>query len=266
MQEADAEIVLQRGREAFPAARPRIISDRGSQIVAKEGRAVFANMWKFLTYVLSSNIAELVPYLAFVLLRIPLPLTIIQILAIDLGTDLLPALSLGAEKPDPGTMKLPPRSRRERLLNGALVTRAYGFLGLIQAVAGMGAYFFVLRGGGWHYGEMLGPRDPLYLQATTAFLSAIVVTQIANVFVCRSARESVFRMSLLINKLILAGIAVEIVLVLLINYTPWGNAVFGTARSRSPCGSSCLCPTAQFCTRVGTPLPSMATPGVERMP
>ena len=135
-------------------------------------------------------------------------------------------------------MKLPPRSRRERLLNGALVARAYGFLGLIQAVAGMAAYFFVLRGGGWHYGEMLGPRDPLYLQATTAFLSAIVVTQIANVFICRSARESVFRMGLLINKLILAGIAVEIVLVLLINYTPWGNAVFGTARSRSPCGSS----------------------------
>ena len=88
MQEADAEIVLQRCREAFPAARARIISDRGSQFVAKEGRAVFANMRKFLTYVLSSNIAELVPYLAFVLLRIPLPLTIIQILAIDLGTDL----------------------------------------------------------------------------------------------------------------------------------------------------------------------------------
>ena len=80
----------------------------------EEGRAVFGNIRKFLTYILTSNIPELVPYLAFVLYRIPLPLTVIQILAVDLGTDMLPALALGAEPPHPDTMRSPPRPRDRR--------------------------------------------------------------------------------------------------------------------------------------------------------
>ena len=95
---------------------------------------------------LTSNIHEIVPYLAFVLFRIPLPLTIIQILAVDLGTDMLPALALGTEEPDPDTMKKPPRPRAERLLNPALLARAYLFLGPMQAGV-MAAFFFVLRFG-----------------------------------------------------------------------------------------------------------------------
>lgn len=93
----------------------------------------------------------------------------------------------------------------------------------------MAAFFYVLKGGGWRLGEMPGFRNPLYLQATTACLSAIVIAQIANVFICRSERESVFCSGLLRNKLILVGVAVEIVLILLIVYSPWGNAIFGTA-------------------------------------
>ncbi len=98
-----------------------LLDDHFASIVAaiEEGRAVYDNLRKFLTYILTSNIPELVPYLAFVLFRIPLPLTIIQILAVDLGTDMLPALALGAEKPDPDTMRRPPRPRGERLLIGA---------------------------------------------------------------------------------------------------------------------------------------------------
>ena len=82
---------------------------------------------------------ELIPYLAFVVFRIPLPLTIIQILAVDLGTDMLPALGLGAEKPAPNIMKAPPRSRAYRLLNWPLLARAYLFLGPMQAAAAMSA-------------------------------------------------------------------------------------------------------------------------------
>ncbi len=90
----------------------------------EEGRAVYANIRKFLTYILTSNISEIVPYLAFVLFRIPLPLTVVQILAVDLGTDMVPALGLGSEWPDHGIMNQPPRSRHERLLNFALIARA----------------------------------------------------------------------------------------------------------------------------------------------
>jgi calcium-translocating P-type ATPase len=230
-----ADIGIAMGRTGSDVARESadmvLPDDNFATIVAaiEKGRAVYANIRKFLTYILTSNIPELVPYLAFVLFRIPLPLTIIQILAVDLGTDLVPALALGAEEPDPKTMKQPPRPREERLLSGALIARAYGWLGPMQAVAGMAAFFFVLKGGGWHLGEMPGFRDPLYLQATTASLSAIVVAQIANVFICRSERESAFGGGLLANRLILLGVAVEIVLILLIDYSAWGNAIFGTA-------------------------------------
>ncbi len=208
-----------------------LLDDNFATIVSaiEEGRAVFDNLRKFLTYILTSNIPELVPYLAFVLFRIPLPLTIIQILAVDLGTDMLPALALGAEKPDPGTMRRPPRLRSERLLDWASLLRAYLFLGPLEAIAAMAAFFFVLHGGDWQYGQMLGHHDNLYLQATTACLSAIIAMQVVNVFLCRHPTLSVFSRGHRRNRLIWYGIGFELSLLLLIAYTPWGNALFGTA-------------------------------------
>jgi magnesium-transporting ATPase (P-type) len=208
-----------------------LLDDHFATIVAaiEEGRAVFANIRKFLVYILTSNVAELAPCLAYVLFRVPLPLTIIQMLAVDLGTDILPALALGAELPDPAVMRQPPRSQKERLLNWPLVARAYLWLGVVQSAAGLGAFFFVLKRGGWTASQTLGLRDALYLQATTACLTAIIVAQIANVFVCRCERESVFRIRFLSNPLIFWGIAFETVLILCIDYTPIGNAIFGTS-------------------------------------
>lgn len=216
---------------AKQAADIVLLDDNFASIVdaIEEGRAVFDNLRKFLTYILTSNIPELVPYLAFVLFRIPLPLTVMQILAVDLGTDILPALALGAEKPDPAVMKRPPRPRTERLLNWPLIARAYLFLGVLQATAALAAFFFVLGGGGWSYGEVLARQDPLYLQATTACLMAIVVSQVVNVFLCRHPRRSAFAFGLASNPLILWGVAAELLLLLAIVYTPLGNAVFGTA-------------------------------------
>ena len=216
---------------AKEAADLILLDDNFSSIVAaiEEGRAVFENIRKFLIYILSSNIPELVPYLAFVLFRIPLPLTIIQILAVDLGTDMLPALALGAEKPDPGVMSRPPRARGERLLSWGLIARAYLFLGVLEAAASMAVFFYVLDAAGWHYGELPGKTDPLYLQATSACLAAIVVSQIANVFLCRHPLKSSLSFGLLSNPLILLGIAAELGLLLLIVYTPAGNGLFGTA-------------------------------------
>jgi sodium/potassium-transporting ATPase subunit alpha len=208
-----------------------LLDDNFATIVSaiEEGRAVFDNIRKFLTYILTSNVPELVPYLAFVLFKIPLPLTIIQILAVDLGTDMLPALALGAEKPDPAVMRRPPRPRSERLLNWGLLLRAYLFLGPLEAIAAMAAFLFVLRGGGWQYGDVLGSRDSLYLQATTACLSAIIAMQVVNVILCRHPVISVFSRGLSRNRLIGYGIVFELVLLALIAYTPWGNALFGTA-------------------------------------
>ncbi len=208
-----------------------LLDDNFATIVnaIEEGRTVYENIKKFITYIFASNIPEAVPYLAYILLRIPLPLTIMQILAIDLGTDMLPALALGSEKPMPGVMKQPPRSRSERLLNLSLISRAYLFLGPIEAAACMFGFFWILYGGGWTWGTMLPTNSILYMQATTACLTAIIITQIGNVFACRSSRESVFKIGFFSNKLIFWGIAAEVILQIFIVYHPWGNKIFSTA-------------------------------------
>ncbi|MBI4990006.1 MAG: cation-transporting P-type ATPase [Rhodocyclales bacterium] len=216
---------------AKEAADLILLDDNFASIVAaiEEGRAVFDNIRKFLTYILTSNVPELAPYLAFVLFRIPLPLTIIQILAVDLGTDMLPALALGAEKPDPAVMRRPPRARGERLLSWGLIVRAYLFLGVLEAAAAMAAFFLVLHGAGWRYGDLPGKTEPLYLEATTACLAAIVVMQAMNLFLCRHPLKSSLSFGLTANPFILAGIAAELAVILAIVYTPAGNWLFGTA-------------------------------------
>jgi len=216
---------------AKEAADLILLDDNFASIVAaiEEGRAVFDNIRKFLTYILSSNIPELVPYLAFVLFRIPLPLTIIQILAVDLGTDMLPALALGAEKPDPDVMQRPPRARNVRLLSWGLLVRAYLFLGVLEAAAAMAVFFFVLEAAGWQYGVSLDRLDPLYLQATSACLATIVVMQMMNVVLCRHPFKSSFTLGLLGNRYILLGLLAELGVILFIIYTPAGNWLFGTA-------------------------------------
>jgi magnesium-transporting ATPase (P-type) len=203
---------------ARQAADMVLLDDNFASIVSavEEGRAVYENIRKFLTYILTSNVPELVPYLAFAFFGVPLALPILQILAVDLGTDLVPALGLGAEPPEPGVMTRPPRSRDDRVLTTALLTRAYLFLGGFEAVAAMAAFFFVLSRSG-------------YVAATTACLAAIVLTQIVNVHLCRSGSASVALSVRRWNGLIVAGVAIEVLLILLITYTPAGNALFGTA-------------------------------------
>ena len=207
-----------------------LLDDNFATIVnaIEEGRAVYANIRKFVTYVLSSNVPEIVPYLGYGLLAIPLPLTVPQILAVDLGTDMLPAIALGAERPQAGIMDMPPRPRTERLLSRSLLLRAYLFLGVIEAGIAMGAFFWFLHANGWTWGTPLAWTDPLYRQATTVTFAAIVMAQVANVFACRSEHVSAFRLGFFTNPFILGGIAVELTLLLVLVYTPLGNLVLGT--------------------------------------
>ena len=215
---------------AREAADVVLLDDNFASIVAaiEEGRGVFDNIRKFTTYVLTSNVPELVPYLAFVLLRIPLPLTIMQVLAVDLGTDMLPALGLGAEPPERDVMSRPPPGASRRIIDRRLVVRAY-LLGGIEAAAAMTAYAFVLVRGGWRWGVPLATTTVVYRQATTACLTAIVVAQVANVFACRSDVLPASIRGVLRNRLIVTGIGVELALVAAIDYTPLGHAFFATA-------------------------------------
>lgn len=215
---------------AKEAADIVLLDDNFASIVnaIEEGRTVFENIRKFLTYILVHNVAELIPYLGFLLFKIPLALTPIQALSVDMGSDTLAALGLGVERPDPQIMRRPPRPQGERLMNWPLALRAYLFLGLIEATAAMATFFFVLNRAGWKYGQSLATQDPVYLQATTACLSTIIVMQIVNVFLCRNDSRSIFSTGLRGNALIIFGVISEIAILLLINYSPWGNYLLGT--------------------------------------
>ncbi|MCE3224838.1 MAG: putative Calcium-transporting ATPase [Nitrospira sp.] len=208
-----------------------LLDDNFSTIVnaIEEGRAVYANIRKFVTYVLASNVPEIVPYLAFGLSSAPLALTIPQILAVDLGTDMVPALALAAEQPQGNVMDEPPRPRTERLLSWDLLLRAYAFLGLIEAALAMGGFFLYLYSQGWTWGTPLDWTSPLYKEATTVTFSGIVAAQVANVFACRSDRISAFRLGWFSNPLILLGVAVEVTILLIMIYSPFGHVVLGTA-------------------------------------
>ncbi len=215
---------------AKEAADMVLLDDNFATIVSaiEEGRTVYSNIKKFIEYILTSNVPEILPFIAFVLLGIPLPLTAVLILSIDLGTDILPALGLGIEKSEFDVMKIPPRPPTERLLSPSLLFKSYGIYGLIEAAGGFFSYFVVLYSGGWSWGQRLSPTDPLYLKAITAFFVSIVICQVANVMVCRTKRESVLGRRLASNGLIMLGILVELVLVWLIVYNPTAQKIFGT--------------------------------------
>ena len=231
LKKADIGIAIGSGTEvAKEAADIILLDDNFATIVSavEEGRSVFENIRKFVSYFFTSNIAELTPYIVYQIFRVPLPLTVIQILLVDLGTDILPGLALGADPPTPDLMKRPPRSSKERLLTLPLLLRVFFILGPIEAMAGLFGYFFVLYSGGWTWGMPLHPSNPLYLKATTACLTGIVLTQVANGFACRTFREPVLRIGLFSNRLLLIGVLSEILLQIFLVYHPIGNKIFST--------------------------------------
>jgi len=207
-----------------------LLDDSFATIVTaiEEGRAVYGNIKRFLTYIFSHNWAELVPFLLFVLLKIPLPLLVIQILAVDLGTDVLPSLALGAEQPEPGVMGKPPRSRKERLLSLSLLGRSF-FLGSFVSLGSMAGCLWAWSLGGWSLGQSLASDNPVYRKGTTMTFTGIVATQVGNVFACRTDRTSIFKVGFLSNKWVWVGIAGELLLTSAIVYLAPLQAVFKTA-------------------------------------
>lgn len=215
---------------AREAADIVLLDDNFASIVAgiEEGRAVFSNIQRFTTYVLASNIPEIVPLLLFIALPVPLALTVIQILWIDLGTDLLPAIGLGQEPPERDSMNRPPRGAHERLLSVSVMTTAYLFLGVIQAGWSLFLFFLVLVQGGWKWGQELVSTDPLYRSATGITLATIILMQIGNVLGRRSLRLSGLDSGVFRNRLLLLGVAVEIAFSWAILYFPPVQKLLGT--------------------------------------
>jgi sodium/potassium-transporting ATPase subunit alpha len=229
-----ADVGIAMGRTGTDVAREAaqivLLDDDFASIVAgvEEGRAVFSNIRKFTSYVLASNVPEIVPFLAYVALPVPLGLTVIQILSVDLGTDLVPAIGLGQEPPDGEAMRRPPRGRRGRLLDTGLIVRSYLFLGLVEAAWAMFMFFLALYLGGWRYGQGLDAADPLYLGATGITLASVVFTQIGNLVGRRFETRSGLDRGILRNPLLVIGIALELAFALAVVYFPPLGRVLGT--------------------------------------
>ncbi|MBE0597566.1 MAG: cation-transporting P-type ATPase, partial [Desulfuromonadales bacterium] len=236
LKQADIGVAMGRGgtEVAREAADMILLDDNFASIVAavEEGRGVYENIRKFTSYIFTSNTPEAVPFILYAFSggSIPLALNIMHILAIDLGTDLVPALALGREPPEPGIMERPPHRLKAHLIDWPLLARAYLWLGPAQALAAMSAFYFQFWSHGyWGQWTGLPSSGPLYASATAMALAAVVVTQIGNLFAHRSESVPLRRQSWTSNPLIWGGIAVEVSLVAAIIYLPPLQKLFGTA-------------------------------------
>ena len=226
LKEADIGIAMGRtGTEvAKEAADMILLDDNFASVVAavEEGRAVYDDIRRFAGYHFCSNVGELIPFLVWGLSggALPLPLVVMQVLAIDLGTDMLPAIALGTERAEPGTMDRPPRPRTERLLNRPVLGRVFGWIGPLEGLAAMTGFLLAYGLAGWRPWEPLADSGDLYLQATTMTMAGIVMAQVGAGLAWRTNTRSVFSVGLLSNRLLLAGIAVEVAMIAVLAYTP----------------------------------------------
>ncbi|MGZ4434161.1 MAG: cation-translocating P-type ATPase [Trebonia sp.] len=235
-----ADIGVAMGRSGTDVAREAatmVLTDDNFATIAaavEAGRRVYDNVRKFICYIFTHAVPEVLPFVIFALSggAVPLPLTVMEILAIDLGTDTLPALALSREPAEPGLMDRPPRDRTQGVISRGMLARSWGFLGLISATLVMAGFFLTLRHAGWQPGAATGPGTPLnlsYRQATTVAWLGIVACQVGTAFAVRTDRASLRQVGVFSNKPLLAAIAVALAFAALVVYLPAMHRFFGTA-------------------------------------
>ncbi|XP_063711553.1 sodium/potassium-transporting ATPase subunit alpha-3-like [Symsagittifera roscoffensis] len=234
------------------AADMILLDDNFASIVTgvEEGRLIFDNLKKSIAYTLSSNIPEITPFLAYVLFAIPLPLSTVTILLIDVGTDLWPAIALAYEPAESDIMKRKPRDPvNDRLVNHRMITLVYGMIGIMQAAAGFFAYFVVMGVNGFQPDILFGLRDEwedenvnnlqdslgqrwsysqrkiLEQTCNTAFFVSIVIVQWADLIISKTRRNSLFVQGLTSNMVLLAGLVFETALCLFLCYCPGMDSI-----------------------------------------
>ena len=228
------------------AADMILMDDNFASIVTgvEEGRIIFDNLKKSIAYTLTSNIPEISPFLIFIIASIPLPLGTVTILFIDLGTDMVPAISLAYEQAESDIMQRKPRdSKKDRLVNQRLISLAYGQIGMIQAAAGFFSYFVVMAENGFLPNQLIGlrsawddrdnqavedsygqqwtysSRKQLEYTCHTAFFVSIVVVQWADLIISKTRRNSLFEQGMYNHKLTF-GLFFETALACFFSYTP----------------------------------------------
>ena len=221
---------------AREAATMALTDDNFATIVTavEAGRVVYDNVRKFIIYIFAHATPEVVPFLVFALAggAVPLPLTVLQLLAFDVGTETLPSLALGRDPAEPGIMNRPPRRRTEGVIRAPMLIRAWLFLGLIVAGLSIGGFFYVLVSSGWHPGDPTGAGSRLhhaYLQATTMTFLGLIFGQIGTAFAVRTQRASLWSVGVLTNRYLLLAVAAELAIAAVLIFAPPFQALLGTA-------------------------------------
>ena len=231
LKEADVGVAMGvSGTDVAREASDIILLDDSFESIVKAvelGRAIYENIRKFIVYVFSHNWAELIPFLLYAFLGIPLPLLVVQILAIDLVIDVIPSLALSREPPEQGIMQEPPRSIKEKLFSPSVILRSQ-YVGVVTAIGATIGCLAVWSAGGWRYGMQLSSDSLVYIKGTTMSFAGIVAAQMGNVVACRTSKRSVFRTSLSTNKWIFVGVAAQFSILSLIVYVPLLQGIFGT--------------------------------------
>ncbi len=231
LKEADIGVAMGvAGTDVAREAADIVLLDDSFESIVKaveSGRAIYENIRKFIVYVFSHNWAELIPYVLYALLGIPLPLLVVQVLAIDLAIDVVPSLALSREPPEAGIMQEPPRSIKERLFTSRVFLRSL-YIGVIIAVGAMYGCLSAWAAGGWQWGMALPADSPVYIKGVTMTFAGIVVAQVGNVLACRTSKVSLFRTKLSANKWILVGIVAQLSILSVIVYVPLMQQFFGT--------------------------------------
>lgn len=234
----EADIGVAMGASGTDVAREAadivLLNDSFASIVKaiESGRAIYENIRKFIVYVFSHNWAELIPFILYAVLGIPLPLLVPQVLAIDLAIDVIPSLALSREPPEAGIMQEPPRSIKERLFTRKVLLRSV-FIGVIIATGAMIGCLNAWAVGGWHFGMALTTTSSfytsgVYAKGVTMTFAGIVVAQAGNVLACRTSKQSLFKTSLKTNKWIIFGITAQIGILSLLIYVPVMQHIFTT--------------------------------------
>jgi magnesium-transporting ATPase (P-type) len=203
-------------------------------VAIEAGRQVYENVRKFIVYIFAHATPEVIPFLLFALAggAIPLPLTVLQILAFDVGTETLPSLALARDPAEPGAMDRPPRSRSEGVISGPMLLRAWVFLGLLISALSLGGFFFVLVKAGWHPGDSVSGGHPLhhaYQQATTMTFAGLIACQVGTAFAVRTGRASLRSVGAFSNRYLLLAIGAELALGAIFVYAPPLQSLLGTA-------------------------------------
>ena len=203
------------------AADMILLDDNFASIVkgVREGRTIFANLKKFVHYVFTSNAGELLTVIFGVILQIPAPLSAVQILAVDLGTDIFPSFALGLEPHEPGEKNNRQTGKRIGIMTIKGFRRII-YLGVIMATGAVVAFLWSMSRGGWEFGQEIDLDGILYIKSTTAAYAVISMAQMANLLQSRSERFSPFQLGFFKNKYVLFAILISVIMLLVFMYVP----------------------------------------------